>query len=261
MVEVYSHSKLWLYENCPEAYKIKYIDKKWPDLPISVSLFLGSMTHEALEWLYKKVKEGGVPEMDDLIKCFAENWHQQYKSDIRLPAGENIDSFFNKGVKFLIDYYQTNKPFGENTVEIEKKVLFPLDESHSIVGYIDRIVLNEQGEYEVHDYKTNYRMKSQKDADADRQLALYHIGLKHLFGNEIKASLVWHMLAHNKKVRSSRTDEQLEELRRTVLDLIGKIENTKVWPACGKPWCDWCSYKRQMKFDNGGNHNLSLYFK
>ena len=25
-MKLYSHSRLWLFENCPEAYKIKYID-------------------------------------------------------------------------------------------------------------------------------------------------------------------------------------------------------------------------------------------
>ncbi|MFX0212152.1 MAG: RecB family exonuclease [Candidatus Hodarchaeota archaeon] len=257
---MYSHSKLWLYENCPEAYKVKYIDRAWPDLPESINLFLGSIVHEALEWLYHRVLEGNVPEMDELVKYYAENWQRNFKADFRIPAGEKEGDFFNKGVKFLVDYYQTNKPFDERTIEIEKKVLFPLDEEYAIQGYVDRIVLNKDGEYEIHDYKTNDRMKSQSDVDLDRQLALYHLGLKHLYGGDIKVKLVWHMLAHNKKVQSIRTDEQLEKLKQDVLALISKIESTTVWPACGKPWCDWCAYKRQMKFENGGNHSLGNWF-
>ena len=50
--EVYSHSRLWLYENCPEYFKIKYLDKALPDLPVSMALFLGGVVHESLEWLY-----------------------------------------------------------------------------------------------------------------------------------------------------------------------------------------------------------------
>ena len=54
--KIFSHSRLWLYENCPEAYKVKYIDKKFPDLPKSIEAFLGSMVHDSLEWLYTEKK-------------------------------------------------------------------------------------------------------------------------------------------------------------------------------------------------------------
>ena len=55
-IEIYSHSRLWLYENCPEYFKIKYLDKALPDLPVSMALFLGGMIHESLEWLYHQTK-------------------------------------------------------------------------------------------------------------------------------------------------------------------------------------------------------------
>jgi hypothetical protein len=35
--------ELCLYESCPEAYKVKYIDKTFPELPQSIHAFLGSV--------------------------------------------------------------------------------------------------------------------------------------------------------------------------------------------------------------------------
>ncbi|MCH7568127.1 MAG: PD-(D/E)XK nuclease family protein [Nanoarchaeota archaeon] len=249
--EIYSHSKLWLFENCPEAYKIKYIDKKFPELPKSIEAFLGGMVHKSLEWLYREVKEEKEVNMDDLMKNFANNWISNFSHDLRINWGKSED-YFNKGIKFLIDYYQKNKPFNDNTIEIEKKILFNLDEGaeYKIRGYIDRIVLNENGEYEVHDYKTNDFMKTQEEVDADRQLAFYHLGINELFGQQAKIKLIWHFLAHNKTIVSRRSQEQLEQLKKETLELIKKIENTIEWPACGKRYCDWCTYKRTNRIEN-----------
>ncbi|MFH1803036.1 MAG: PD-(D/E)XK nuclease family protein [archaeon] len=243
MVEVYSNSKLWLYENCPEAYKIKYIDKTFPDLPKSIHAFLGSAVHEALEHLYGELMGGKVLDLDQVIEYFARGWHDKYALDIRVPVGEKVDYFFNRGVKFLIDYYQSNLPFSKKTIDIERKIYFPIDKGVFILGYIDRIEKHKDGSYEVHDYKTNNAIKKQEEVDADRQLAFYHMGLQNLFGPDITVKLTWHFLAHNKKIHSFRTPEQLAGLKAETLALIERIRNTKEWPACGKPFCDWCSYR------------------
>ena len=214
---MYSYSKLWLYENCPEYYRLKYIDKKLPDLPRSMPPFLGNMVHESLEWLYFQIKNREVG-INDLIEDYTERWINNFTEDIVISKGDAASNF-NKGVKFLIDYYMKHKPFEENVVSIEQKVVFPLDKEghYKMQGYIDRLDLDKDGVYEIHDYKTGAFLRRQDDLNKDKQLAYYHLGLKHSFGKEIKAILVWHFLAHNVNVKSQRTDEQLEELRKETL--------------------------------------------
>jgi len=245
MEKVYSNSRLWLFENCPESYKIKYIDKAFPDLPKTINLFLGSTVHKTLEWLYRKPVHYRNIQLDDFILHFIQTWKDTLKN-VR-ASSNGIEEYLNKGIKFLIDYYKRNKPFYDNTIFVEKRILFPLEASkeYKIQGYIDRLDLNENGEYEVHDYKTNASLKSQKDVDTDRQLAFYHLGLKELFGDDVKVKLVWHFLAHDEKIVSMRTEEQLTKLKLDTLELINKIEENKEWPACGKRWCDWCAWKRK----------------
>lgn len=249
-IEIFSHSKLSLYEMCPEAYKVKYIEKTFPELPSSIHAHLGSMVHEALEFLYGEVMSGKEISLDEVIEFYAKKWHDQYKMDIRVPIGENADTFFNKGIKFIIDYYRSNRPFSKLTVCTEKKILFPLSENVHVQGYIDRIEKHEDGSYEVHDYKTNEKMKEQKEVDADRQLAFYHLGLQDIYGKEIKVKLTWHFLAHNKKIHSFRTPEQLDILKKQTLALVEKIKNTSEWYACEKPWCDWCAYKKMSGMES-----------
>mgnify|MGYP001567044676 CR=1 FL=1 len=242
---VYSHSKLWLYESCPEFYKLKYIDKKVPLMPIGVALFLGSVVHEALEWLYHQVKYHEIT-IDELIEYFTERWTTQFDENVRVENGNEVDAY-NKAVRFLTDYYTKHKPFKENVLAVERKVLFPLDSDgkYKIQGYIDRLDIAEDGTYEIHDYKTNQSMKKQSEIDKDRQLALYHIGLQELFGKEINVRLIWHFLNFNQEVTSQRTQEQLDALKKDTLVLIKKIESETEWPACNGRYCDWCQYKRE----------------
>lgn len=241
-MNTYSNSKLWTFESCPEYYKVKYIDKTLPEFPPSVQLFLGSYVHESLEWLYIEGKNRTI-QLDELIEHFLNNWKKNLVQ-VYLKNGETIDSYLNSGIKYLANYYEKNKPFSDNTIEIEKKIFFQI-ENFSIIGYIDRLVLNGNGEYEVHDYKTNAKMKTQQEIDSDRQLAFYHLGLQQLFGADVKVKLIWHFLAHNKTIESARTQPQLDELKIKTIALVNRIESTTDWPACGMPWCDWCRYKRE----------------
>lgn len=257
-MRLYSHSRLWLFENCAEAYKMKYIEKKFPDIPVSASLILGSAVHDTLEELYKKVMKGEIWELDEMIRFYACKWNELFTQDVRITNGDKPNDFLNKGIKFLIGYYTRHFPFKDKTIELEKRIVFPLDESMEIgiQGYVDRIVKIGESEFEVHDYKTNNMIKKQDEIDKDRQLAFYHLGLQNIFGKGIKVKLIWHFLAHDKRVVSYRTQEQLEELKERTLKLIRHIEGNDFWPSCGKKWCDWCSFKEKNGLSVEGNRKI-----
>jgi len=242
---LYSHSKLSTFEKCPYKFKLKYIDKIPPEIKKTIEAHLGKAVHDTLEWLYNQVKEK-TPTLDETIIYYSEKWQQEFNSDILIVRNDmTAQDYYHKGVQFIIDYYFKHQPFKDGTIECEKKVFLDLGE-HKMIGFIDRLVQNlETGEYEIHDYKTGNLLPSQEKIDADRQLALYSIAIKDLFGQDKKVSLVWHYLAHNTKIISHRTQEQLEQLKKDVLELINKIESTTEFPACKSTLCDWCEYKNQ----------------
>ncbi len=242
MAMCYSHSRLSTFEQCPFKFKLRYIDKVTPEIENFIEAFLGSVVHNTLEWLYLQVKENNVPELDDVVLRYASEWHENYTPDINIVKfGTTSKDYYNKGIKFLIDYYMKHKPFEDGTLDVEKRVVVNL-EDYEIQGYIDRLVFNsEKDEYEIHDYKTAKNLPSQDKVDTDRQLALYSIAIKEEFGKDVK--LVWHYLAHNKKITSRRTDEQLEDLKEEILELIKKIESTTEFPVKKSVLCGWCGYK------------------
>ena len=244
---VFSHSRLSSFEQCKLKYKFRYIDNIIPDIEKTIESYLGSMVHDTLEWLYIHVKKGRIPTIDEVIVHYSENWQENYEEEIPIfRKNMTLKDYFNKGVQYLINYYTKHKPFDDNTIAVEKHIIFDLDENgeHKIRGFIDRLVYNlKTDEYEVHDYKTSNSLPSQEVLDKDRQLALYSIAIKEIYGAEKKVILVWHYLSFNKRLHSRRTDEQLKQLKQETLNLIKEIELTTEFPPTKSPLCNWCEYK------------------
>ena len=55
--------------------------------------------------------------------------------------------------------------------------------------------------------------------------------------------LIWHFLDFNQKLTSKRTDEELEDLKLKIINLIDKIESTKEFKENKSALCNWCEYK------------------
>ncbi|MFC1710589.1 RecB family exonuclease [Nanoarchaeota archaeon] len=243
----YSNSKLNTFEQCRLKYKFRYIDKIKPEIEQTIEMHLGKMVHNTLEWVYLRVREGTIPTLDEVIEYYALDWKETYKPEfVIVNDSMNAKDYLEKGVEYLINYYTKHQPFDDNTLDVEKRIIFNLDQDgkYKILGFIDRLVYNlEKSQYEVHDYKTSASMPRQEDIDNDRQLAFYSIAIKEEQGYEEEVILVWHYLAHNKKIDSTRTNTQLEQLKKETLDLIREIENTIEFPPTKSRLCDWCEYK------------------
>ena len=254
MVTFYSHSKLSSFEQCPFRYKLRYIDKIRPDVEKTIEAHLGSSVHDTLEWAYNTIKENPQKELtlDDLITFYAVKWQESYTDDIIIVKKQiSAKDYFNKGVEFILNYYKKYAPFKDGTIQCEKKIIITLDENTKLQGFIDRLVYNiETGEYEVHDYKTAKTLPTQAKMDKDRQLALYSIAIKELYGQDKKIALIWHYLAHDTKITSRRTNEQLAQLKEETKALIRKIESTTDFPFQTSMLCNWCEFKSMCPAHN-----------
>jgi putative RecB family exonuclease len=249
---IYSHSRLSTFEQCPYRFKLKYLDKIKPEIEQTIEAHLGKCTHDALEWLYNQViKYSKVPTITEIIDKYTSKWQTTMPDEIKIVRNNlTAKDYFNKGIKFLIDYYLKYKPFQDGTLELEKRILIRLDPEgkYQIQGFIDRLVKNPKtGEFEIHDYKTANSLPSKEKINTDRQLALYSIGVKELFNTQSNVNLVWHYLAHNTKIVSKRTNQQLEKLRQDIINLIKEIESTTEFPTYTSVLCDWCEYKTMCK--------------
>lgn len=244
---IYSHSKLSTFEQCALKYKLRYIDKIRPEIEKTIEAHLGSVVHYVLEWIYNSIKENPNKEitLDEVITYYSVKWQDEFSDEMVIVKKHlNAKDYFHKGVEFLLNYYQKHSPFRDGTIECEKQIFIELDENTKIQGFIDRLVYDiEKGRYEIHDYKTANTLPTQQKMDEDRQLALYSIAIKELYGKDKEVVLIWHYLAHNQKIISQRSNEQLEKLKQDTKELIKKIESSEEFPHNKTILCDWCEYK------------------
>ncbi len=241
----YSISQLDKFEQCALQYKFNYVDgiKRYEE---GVEAFLGQRFHDAMEWLYKERAFRVVP-LEELLdyyeKVWAENWHDEVK--IR-KEGRTADDYRLMGRRFIEDYYKRHHPFDEGRVlGLERYIRFPLDDEgrYKCKGIIDRLMLAPDGAFEVHDYKTGSNLPEQEELDEDQQLALYQIGVRKLWPEAKEVRLVWHLVAFDLEMRSSRTPEALEKLKSELAELIDRIETEKEFAPHESALCDWCPYR------------------
>ncbi len=238
---IYSHSRLSTFENCKQAFKLRYIDKI--DLGIeSVEAFMGSRVHNALEFLYNKVKMGVIPEMGEILKYYIDDWEKEVHENIRIVKKQYTLSDYKKlGEKCIIDYYSQHHPFKEKVIANEKGIMIDID-GIKIRGFIDRLDWNGDT-LEIHDYKTGGTLPTQDKIDADRQLALYQMAVQEMFPEAKNYKLIWHYLVFGKKLESTRTEEDLKKLKSDIKRLVKEIENEKEYLPTVSRLCEWCEYK------------------
>jgi putative RecB family exonuclease len=244
---VYSHSRLNCYEQCPQKFKLQYIDKVETEVEESVEAFLGSRVHEVLEKLYRDLQFQKMDSLDDLLVFLRDEWKKNWSDDIVIVNNEyNQDNYLKMGEKYISNYYHRYHPFNQGkTVAIEERILINLDENgeYKLQGYIDRLTEVKDGFYEIHDYKTNSRLPMVDYIQSDRQLALYMIGVKNNYPDVKHVRLIWHFLKFDKEIDSTRTDDDLEQLKKDTVSLIDTIESDEKYEASPSYICDWCEFK------------------
>jgi putative RecB family exonuclease len=244
---VYSHSRLSTFEQCPLKYKYEYVDRLDSQLGETVEAFMGTRVHETLEKLYKDVKHTKSPTLEELLAFYSEQWEKNWVPSIRIIKEYEDFHYRALGEKCITNYYKRYHPFDQDkTIETEARVEIDLSDGIKLQGFIDRIAEREDGNYEIHDYKTGGWLPEQEKLDKDRQLALYEVGVRRKYADVEKVGLVWHYLAFDKTVRSERTGEQLGELKKKTVILINEIEEAgkkNDFPARPSALCDWCDYR------------------
>jgi putative RecB family exonuclease len=254
--EVYSHSRLKCFENCPKQFHFRYI-LKIPAETEGVEAFVGKRVHEVLERLYEFVTRDMVPGLQKVIDRYEQLWDETYDAErVRIIREGTPLSFYRQlGARCLETYYRRHYPFdGDRTLGIEEKVLFDLDANdlarpggpsgdYRMQGFIDRVSLAKDGALEIHDYKTGNYVPSQKQLDQDPQLALYQIGIGNRYGTHKDVRLVWHYVARGIVRQSTRTAEELQELRDATMGTIDRIRAATEFPTRKIPLCPWCEYK------------------
>jgi putative RecB family exonuclease len=241
---IYSYSRLRCFEQCPQKYKFQYVDKVKMEVRKNIEIFLGKRVHETLKKLYLDLRYGKFNTLEELLEFLCDGWTKNWYDSIRIvKEGYGPEEYLRIAEKCIIDFYNRYKPFNQGkTIGLEERIIINLDD-YKLCGYIDRLTETEKGCYEIHDYKTCSKLPSLEIIKNDRQLAIYSIGVKQIYPYVKDVRLIWHFLKFDKEIYSTRSDNDLDELKKNTIQLIDIIENAKEFPANYSMLCDWCKFK------------------
>ena len=248
---IYSHSRLGAFETCPRKFWFAYISKPEIKAVDSVEAFLGSRVHEGLEELYNRLIGGQEMPIGELLAWYDNQWDRSWHDGVQIVNRTFTASDYRQvGRQSLKAYHERYAPFDQaRTLRTETQVFLSLDAAgmYRMQGYIDRLDQRRDGGYEIHDYKTSRHVPTQAEADGDRQLALYQLGVQDMWPGAATVDLIWHYLRFDKEIRSLRTAEQLEAVKRECIATIDDIESRGKdearFPTSPSNLCDWCEYR------------------
>jgi len=234
-----SHSSIRTYLECPQKWKLKYVDAL-PEKPRYFFSF-GKSMHAALEFLYD-VKVLPAPGFEDLLKFYYAHWiGEGYASAVqeeqyRAEGARILQGYYRKNVPSLrvplfVEYeFRTKVDAGtrrdfsvdigrqRREVSIEPQYLKPVP----LLGYIDRIDKADDGALDIVDYKTGKAFDLER-VRSDRQLTMYQMACEQLLGMRVRSLTLYHLPSQSALSVPRREESEVLALRETVAAVAGLI--------------------------------------
>ena len=252
-----SPSSIGLFRDCPQKFKLSYIDKIKE--PPSWHAVLGSFVHEVLEYLYKEDPKDRTQETLKVIA--ADRWSNHgwaAKVDELAEKLDTVAGFKRRAFQAMTNLWEIEDPITTNLEGQEIKVVTSID-GVEMKGYIDRIALDAEGSVIISDYKTGKVSDPKYVTDDEKwfQLLAYALMLKK---DQQKTTSTLELYYLSKKVKHTITVTQknLENAQRVIVRTRASIdESCKSGEfSCNvTKLCNWCYYK---KIDVCPAHNQSV---
>lgn len=232
-----SYSQIESFENCPQQYRFRYI-QKIPTTP-SAALSFGDAIHKTMQAFYQAVKNNQDPQIKDLLKMFENNW-----ISVGYASKKHEREMKKKGEEILTAYFQKSYDPKNIPQDLEQLFTIKISPDLKIGGKIDRVDLLDNGKLEIIDYKTG-KMPSNEKLENSLQMTVYALaasdpGIYNKKPEEVVMS--FYFFENQEKVSTTRTKEQLEEAKKLILSKKEEMEKSNFEPKPGN-LCDFCEYR------------------
>ena len=208
----FSFSSLSLYNTCPFAYKLSYIDKVKPVR--STALVKGSNVHSILE-KYPEIQE------------------KEYKFNENLIVSNFLNSEIGNYFKVVLLNKKTAREFKFGLTRDFKNDTFKDSFFHGIID----LIFFENDELNLCDYKTG-KYKENQDFSQLLTYSLY-------FKNYDKIKINYLYVEHNKINSKFVTKEDIEKTQDFIIKTTDIILQDKTFKRnCGKH-CSWCQFSEK----------------
>lgn len=228
-----SYSSIQTYETCPLKFRYQY-QERVPTAP-SPALSFGDSLHQALHLFHDRP----VPVAPPLAELLAS------LDDVWVPDGYKDRSeeaqYREHARAVLSQYHADNAEHYRIPAALEYRFQIEV-EGVTLSGVIDRMDRLPGGGYEIIDYKTNRRLPPMSRVEQDLQLSIYHLAAREVWGIDPER-LTLYFLLPNQRMTTTRSPEQLDDLRRRIASTAERIDAGRFEPR-ENPLCGWCDYQR-----------------
>lgn len=229
MKELYSFSKLDMFNTCPRSYYLSYIEKV--DRDNNVYGYLGGEFHDCLE----KLQKGEITK-EEAISNFKTAIETADMFDMEFPTEKSKNSY----IDCLMEYLNNYEKLPIENFKTEEYFEFEV-EGTILRGYIDLYFIKGDNIY-VLDYKTSSKFSKKDLVKKEKQLILYGLYLQEKYPDKNVTYLGFDMCKYFKNKRGTlkeRTEqeesfgngyvevdfneEKVEELKTYISGIVDKI--------------------------------------
>lgn len=275
---VFSYSKLDVFKKCPMKYKYKYVEGLRDDSS-TLALELGTLCHYVLEQKGRMLKssssgvdytqlnlileEGFIPsiiESNGVEKAKSvqpilglNQLKKKYFNDYYTPDKFNVT--YDTKMQLFKDIVKKEMQDNTEWMPLDFEVPFDIvyDERIHIMGYIDRIDINQDGDYRTIDYKTSKSTYLDKDTVTSMQFGIYAMAIYAMFKRVPIESMYRFILIDKQQLALTKGwEKRLDKSLTGLLDNIDEGHKTNCWLSSPCPLCYWCEY-------SGTNPNATIY--
>jgi putative RecB family exonuclease len=232
-IPTFSASQFNSYDFCPNQYRFCYIYS----VPVAQKYYFvfGKVMHSVLEEITKRIKENR-----EVSEDFAKLMYNSLWDNNGYDSKEQEEEYKQKGFEIISAFLKKQNETDTDIIEIEKKFNIEIDK-FKIIGFIDRIDVDENNDYIVIDYKTSKSEKDNNSLRHDIQLLLYYDAVHKLFGKPPKMVGHWYLLSNN-IVSVVPSIKDLENIRSKILHICTSILTEKFEPKKSSG-CNFCDFK------------------
>ena len=280
-----SYSQISLFNECPQHWKLRYVDKI-AVFESNIHMIFGTSMHETLQTYLDVMYNDSIKNADklNLEKMLRDKLIEQFKlaeqQDGKPPCTkDDLNEFYQDGVD-IIDFFKKKRSDyfskrGYKLIGCEVPIGVDLQKNLKMVGYIDIVILDEvHNIIKIYDIKTSTRgwnkwMK--KDENKTQQLLLYKQFYSKQYNHPIdkieveyfivKRKLFENAMFPQKRVQKfspasgtvsmNKVAKKLNNFMDVAFNDVGEYTPDRLKPTPSKKACRFCEFNKTEYCDKG----------
>ncbi len=231
-----SFTRIDTFRSCPLRFRFQYVDRL-PQRP-APALSFGSSVHAVLEWLHDR-KVPVLPPLEETLGVLKDRWDSSGYAEV--DHAEQLRAYEHARDVVTAYHARVARTGLRTPVAVEAWFELPMGEDVTVVGAIDRIDADADGELHVVDYKTNRRARTRDQVAGSLQLGIYALAVAHLFGR-LPRTVALDFVVPGVTVAVERERLDLDAVPRIVAETAARIRAGEDRPVPSR-LCDWCDFR------------------